>query len=91
MTKNELKRKYTEWNKEISALDTRQGEIWKELQEMNAEQGGKRWCCMEKLIEELTKSGKVYEAMNKAAEYYKIEGQKEALRNLAMATNNFEI
>ncbi len=90
MTKKALKEKYTEWNKGISALDTRQGEIWKELQEMSAEQGGKRWCCMEKLIEELTKAGAVYKAMNKVSEYYRIEGQKEALRNLAMATNNFE-
>ena len=29
--------------------------------------------------------------MNLASEYYKIEGQEEALRKLAVATNNFEI
>lgn len=92
MTKKALKEKYTEWNKEISALDARKSEIWKELQEMNAEKGdGERWCCMEKLIEGLTKAGMVYQAMSKASEYYKIEGQQEALRNLAIATNNFEI
>lgn len=91
MTKKELKEKYTEWNKEISALDTRQSEIWKKLQEMNAEQGGKRWCCMEKLIEDLSKAGLVYQAMQIVSEYYKIEGKKEALRNLAVATNNFDI
>lgn len=91
MTKKKLKEKYTEWNKEISALDTRQREIWKELQEMNAEQGGKKWCCMERLIEDLCKAGLVYRAMQRVSEYYEIEGQKEALRNLAVATNNFEI
>lgn len=91
MTKKELKEKYTEWNKEISALDTRQSEIWKELQEMNARKGRERWCCMERLIEDLSKAGLIYQAMQRVSEYYKIEGQKEALRNLAVATNNFEI
>ena len=92
MTKKALKEKYTEWNKEISALDARQSEIWKELQEMSVTRGdGQRWCCMEKLVESLTKAGLVYQAMQRVSEYYKIEGQKEALKNLAIATNNFEI
>lgn len=92
MTKKALKEKYKQWNKEISALEERQREIWRELQEMNAEKGdGHKWCCMEKLIEGLTKAGLTYKAMNLASEYYKIEGQHEALRNLATATNNFEI
>ena len=92
MTKKELKEKYTEWNKKISALEDRKKEIWSELQDMNEEKGdGHKWCCMEKLIEGLTKAGLVYAAMNIVSEYYKIEGQQEALRNLAIATNNFEI
>ena len=92
MTKKALKEKYTEWNKEISALDARQSEIWEELQEMSATRGdGNRWCCMEKLVESLTKAGLVYQVMQKVSEYYQIEGQKEALKNLAIATNNFEI
>jgi hypothetical protein len=92
MTKKELKEKYTEWNKEISALEDRKNEIWRELQEMNAEKGdGHKWCCMEKLIEGLTKAGLVYKTMNLVSEYYMIEGQQEALRNLAIATRNFEI
>ena len=91
MTKKELKEKYMEWNKEISALDTRQSEIWKELQEMNARQGRERWCSMERLVEDLSKVGLIYQAMQRVSEYYKIEGKKEALRNLAIATNNFEI
>ena len=92
MTKKESKEKYTEWNKEISALEDRKNEIWRELQEMNAEKGdGHKWCCMEKLIEGLTKAGLVYKTMNLVSEYYMIEGQQEALRNLAIATRNFEI
>lgn len=92
MTKKELKEKYTEWNKEISALEDRKNEIWRELQEMNAEKGdGHKWCCMEKMIEGLTKAGLVYKTMNLVSEYYMIEGQQEALRNLAIATRNFEI
>ena len=92
MTKAALKEKYTEWNKEISALTDRQTEIWGKLKDMNAEKGsGKRWCCLETLVEDLTKAGLVYQAMNLVSEYYKIEGQKEALRNLAIATDNFNI
>lgn len=92
MTKKELKEKYTEWNKEISALEDRKEEIWRELQEMNKEKGdGHKWCCLEKLIEGLTKAGLVYKTMNLVSEYYMIEGQQEALRNLAIATRNFEI
>jgi len=92
MTKKALKEKYTEWNKEISALENRKNELWRKLQDMNAEKGdGHKWCCMEKLIEGLTKAGLVYATMNIVSEYYKIEGQQEALRNLAIATNNFEI
>lgn len=92
MTKKALKERYTQWNKEISALEERQKEIWKELQSMNEEKGdGHKWCCMEKLVEGLAKAGLTYQAMNLASEYYKIEGQHEALKNLAIATNNFEI
>lgn len=92
MTKKELKEKYTEWNKQISALDKRQDEIWEELKDMNVKKGdGNRWCCLEKLVEELTKVGKGYWAIGKVSEYYKIEGKKEALKELAIATNNFEI
>ena len=92
MTKKALKEKYTEWNKEISALENRKNELWRKLQDMNAEKGdGHKWCCMEKLVEGLAKAGLIYQAMNLASEYYKIEGQHEALKNLAIATNNFEI
>ena len=92
MTKKELKERYTEWNREIGRLDKRKDEIWEKLKDLNEEKGdGKRWCCLEKLIEGLTSKGMVYQAMNLASEYYKIEGQEEALRNLAIATNNFEI
>lgn len=92
MAKKALKEKYMEWNKEITALDKRQGEIWEELKEMNATRGdGNGWCCMEKIVEGLTKAGLIYQAMGKVSEYYQIEGQKEALKNLAIATNNFKI
>lgn len=52
---------------------------------------GKRWCSIEKLVEELAKTGNIYKAMDLVSEYYKIEGQNEALRDLAIATNNFEV
>lgn len=92
MTKKQLKEAYTNWNREITKLRERKREIFKELQEMCAEKGdGNRWCCIEKLVEELTKKGYVYTAMNLISEYYNICGQEEALLNLALATNNFEI
>lgn len=92
MTKKELKQKYTEWNKEITALDQRQAEVFHELQDLCQAKGdGKRWCCLEKLVEELVKAGETYKAIQLAGEYHNIEGQKEAFRNLAIATNNFDI
>ena len=45
----------------------------------------------EKLVEELAKKGHIYQTMQLVNEYYQICGQEEALRNLAIATNNFEI
>lgn len=92
MTKQKLKEAYTNWNKEITKLDNRKTEIFRKLQEMCEEKGdGHRWCCMEKLVEELAKKGHIYQAMQLVNEYYQICGQEEALRNLAIATNNFEI
>lgn len=92
MTKAALKEKYTAWNKEISALSDRKTDVWRKLQDMNEEKGsGKRWCCMEKLIEDLTKAGQVFQTMQLVSEYYKIEGQEEALRKLAIATDNFNV
>ena len=37
------------------------------------------------------KAGEGYTPILLAREYHVIEGQKEALRNFAIATNNFEI
>lgn len=92
MTKKQLKEKYTEWNKGIMKAGERQTEIFRELQELCAKKGdGKRWCSIEKLAEEPVNTGNIYKVMNLVSEYYKIEGQNEALRNFAIATNNFEI
>ena len=92
MTKAQLKEKYTEWNINIGKLDEKRTEIFHELQELCAEKGdGHKWCCIEKLVEELTKTGNANKALDMMKEYYKIEGQWEALKNLAIATKNFEI
>lgn len=92
MTKAQLKEKYMEWNKDISALDGRQTEIFNTLQNMCAEKGdGHKWCVFEKLIEELAKRGLVYQVMPIISEYFEINGKKEALIALAQATNNFDI
>lgn len=92
MTKAQLKEKYTEWNKEISALDARKTEIFHKLQDLCFEKGdGNKWCGIERLVEELSKAGHIYEAMNLVSEYYEICGKHEALKDFAIATNNFEI
>lgn len=92
MTKKELREKYIEWNKEIGKLEGRKREIFRDLQDMNAEKGdGHKWCCIQRLIEGLIKADEVYQTMELVSEYYGIEGQEEALRNLATATKNFEI
>ena len=92
MTKAALKEKYTEWNISITKQEERQREIWGELQQLCFEYGdGHKWCSMDKLVEELIKAGKTTKTMQLVSEYYTIEGQKEALRNLAIATNNFKI
>ena len=95
MTKAQLKEKYTEWNIEIGKLEERKTEIFHELQGLCAEKGdGHKWCRITKLTEALMKkadNNTSYRAMDLISEYYMIEGQKEAFRKLAIATNNFEI
>lgn len=92
MTKKQLKEKYTEWNKNISKQEERKMEVFHKLQDLCAEKGdGKRWCGIEKLVEELVKTGNTYPAMSLVSEYFEICGKNEALRDLAVATNNFEI
>lgn len=90
MTKAQMKEKYAEWNINIMSLNKHKYEIFNELQELCAEKGdGHKWCSIEKLIEELIKTGHARKALNLMEEYYKIEGQNEALENLSIMTNNF--
>ena len=90
MTKSQMKEKYTEWNINITWLNKRKYEIFNELQELCVEKGdGHRWCSLEKLIEGLIKTGNTRKTLNLIEEYYKIEGQNEALEKLSIMTNNF--
>lgn len=92
MTKAQLKEKYTEWNKKITALSERKMQIFHELQELCFEKGdGNKWCGIEKLTEELIKRGQTYKTMQLVSEYYEICGKEEALKDFAIATNNFDI
>ncbi len=91
MTKKQLKEAYTNWNREITKLGERKEKFQRVAGNVRRERRRNRWCCIEKLVEELTKKGYVYTAMNLISEYYNICGQEEALLNLALATNNFEI
>lgn len=92
MTKTQLKEKYTEWNREISKQEDRKTAVFHELQDLCEEKGdGHRWCGLERLVEELLKTGNTYKALQLFGEYHEICGKQEALRDLAIATNNFEI
>lgn len=92
MTKAQLKEKYTEWNKKITELGERKMQIFHELQELCFEKGdGNKWCGIEKLTEELIKRGQTYKTMQLVSEYYEICGKEEALKDFAIATNNFDI
>lgn len=92
MTKKTLQQKYSEWNRGIGAMGERKNEIFHTLQEMCEEKGdGHRWCSLEKLTEVLVKRGYVFQVMPLVEEYYSICGPNEALRDFALATNNFEI
>ncbi|MCD8214406.1 MAG: hypothetical protein LUC97_01975 [Clostridiales bacterium] len=90
MTKSQLKAAYVNWNKEISKLSDRQIEIIRELQSLCEENNCPKSCCLERLVENLVKEGLVFKAMYLVEEYYKIDGQEEALRTLALATDNFD-
>lgn len=92
MTKKQLKEKYTEWNIAISKLSERETEIFHKLQDLCKEKGdGKRWCGIEILVEKLIANGEVYKTMELVSEYYEIRGKREALKDFALATKNFEI
>lgn len=96
MTKQQLKEKYTEWNIEIGKLEERKTFIFHELQRLNFEHGDKnKWCSLQSNLESLIKNcdnkGITYKAFELVSESYKIEGQQEALYNLAIKTNNFKI
>lgn len=96
MTKLQLKEKYLEWNREITKLDERKDIIFKEMQELNYTDGdGNRWCSMQTNFEGIVKFSKEKYTIQKAFELIQersfIEGQKEALKTLALKTENFKI
>lgn len=92
MTKKQLKSKYNEWNQNIGKLSEYKQQIYKELQDLNVEKGdGKRWHSLDLLVEGLSINGLAYHATKLLSEYYTIEGKEEALRELALSTDNFKI
>jgi hypothetical protein len=96
MTKAQLKEQYLEWNRNIGKLEIRKDEIFNEMQELNYSDGdGHKWCSMQTNFEGIVKFSKEKYSVQKAFELIQersfIEGQHEALKNLALATKNFEI
>lgn len=93
MTKAQLREAYVEWNKAITIeLHDRCSEIFKQLQELNAEYGdGHRWCSITENVKHLIGTTKEMKAFDLMKEYNEINGKWEALVDLAVATKNFEI
>lgn len=92
MTKAQIKEKYIEWNKEITKLEGQQEYIFNKLKELNVEHGdGTESCSIDMLVIKLSKSGWAFNALQLYTRYCNIEGQKEALRKLALATDNMRI
>lgn len=92
MTKMQLRQTYDEWNKEITKLNERKAKFFCELQELCGEiNGGKPNNIEMAVIYLLSASVNIYTIMDLISEYYRIEGQQEALKKLALATDNFAI
>lgn len=94
MTKLQLKTKYEEWNKNITELENRQKEIFEMLQNLNEKHGnGCKYCSVTENVLSIIRLSpeNAYFALGLKGEYDEISGSMTALRNLATATNNFEI
>ena len=92
MTKAKLQEKYKEWNRNIGILDRKADEAFTELQELNAEYGtGERWCNAFMNLKGLIGTAKETRAEMLYNQIQQARGQMESLRELALATNNFEI
>lgn len=94
MTKTQLKSKYEEWNKDITELVNRQEEIFGILKKLNGKYGdGKEYCSISENVIAIIRLSPEhsYFAIGLKGEYDEIEGKMNALRDLSVATNNFEI
>ena len=94
MTKQTLRDKYIEWNQNITKKERRQEEIFKTLQNMNVRYGdGVRYTSIETnaIMIIANDTTYAYRVLNLINEYNEICGMKTALKDLALATNNFEI
>ena len=94
MTKPQLKNKYEEWNRNITELETRQKEIFLILQNMNEKYGdGCKYCSVSDNMLQIIRLSpeNAYFAIGLKSEYDEITGRMIALKDLALATNNFEI
>ena len=68
--------------------------IFKEFQELNAKYGdGNKWCSIETNMTALIKAGyeNTYKLYDMVAKYHNYKGQFEALKKLAISTQNFNI
>ena len=94
MKKAELKKAFQEVNSK-AFLDDLNDTTLTELQELCAKYGdGHRWCCYETCLTEIIKAGDT-KAISKAfaiySKHYVIKGRNDAMTELAIKTNNFEI
>lgn len=98
MTKAKLKEQYDNWNQANGWRKQEENtQIFKSMQELNKNYGtGTMWCSINQNLRDIiTKEGQRADVINRAmelyAKYHENNGRWESLKELALATNNFEI
>lgn len=89
MTKKEMQRT-TRWNIEMVKASDMTIKNFHDLQDLSASLGGKRWCNMEILIQEVVEQGTKQDlerALGLYAQYNQNKGKDEALRDYLHTMN----
>ena len=94
MTKGQVKEIYRDWAGEIYGAyhENTTLENLKDLCEKHGD--GRRWCSWEKCLEEIIKGGNrsaILRAFQEYNFYMQIQGANDAVRDLAIKTNNMNI
>lgn len=80
------------WNKSITSLQTQKDNIFHTLQDIAEEYEIPRYCSIEMITVELTrKNVPSFKWFSLVEEYYRIDGEFNALRDFLVITDNFNL